>query len=411
MPARKAISVGLDIGSSKVAVCVVSQNADAVDILAVGRAKTTGVRKGVIVDVEETVSSITAALDEACKLSDFEIGSAVVGIGGSHLTSETSRGVIAVSKVDGEITEADVSKVIEAAKAVPNQPNREVLHVIPKTFIVDGQEGIINPVGMSGIRLEVDTNIISGSLSAIKNLARATDQVGLAISEMVFSPLATAKVILSKQQQEIGVILIDIGAGTTSYAVFEEGDLLHSGVLPIGSDHITNDIAIGLRTNINLAEIIKIKYGYATPEKINEKEEIDLAKLDKTEEGTTNVKYVAEIIEARLNEIFMLIRDDLRAINRDGMLPAGVVLTGGGAKLEGIQDLVKDILRLPSQIGKPQISLSGLVDNVADPVYATSCGLAIWGLVSGGQTVRRTPGTEIGGIVDKLKNTFKHFLP
>ena len=411
MPAKKQISVGLDIGSSKVAVCIGNQSENLVDILAVGRAKTTGVRKGVIVDIEETVSSITAALDEACKMSDFEINSVVVGINGSHLTSKTSRGVIAVSKIDGEITESDKQRAIDAAKAVPNQPNREILHVIPKNFIVDGQEGISDPVGMSGIRLEVDTNIISGSLSAIKNLARVTDQVGLSISEMIFSPLATARLVLSKQQKEIGVILIDMGAGTTSYTVFEEGDLLHSGVLPIGSDHITNDIAIGLRTNIHLAEIIKIKYGYATPDKIDEKEEIDLSKLDKSETGATTVKYVAEIIEARLNEIFMLIRDDLRAINRDGMLPAGVVLSGGGAKLEGIQELVKDILRLPTQIGKPQIELSGMVDNISDPIYATSCGLAIWGLDSGGHQQRKISAVEIGGIVDKLKSTFKHFLP
>lgn len=409
---KKQVSVGLDIGSAKVAVCIAAGEEGAIDILGVGKATSNGVRKGTVVDIEETVSAISAALDEAEKMCDFSVGSVVVGIGDSNIVSEISHGVIAVAKSDGEITEDDAMRVIEAARAVPNQPNREILHVIPKTFSIDGQGGIADPVGMSGIRLEVDTNIISGSLPAIKNLNRCVTQAGLSTADLVFSPLATAKTMLSRQQKEIGVILIDIGAGATKYVVFEEGDLLHSSVLPIGSGHITNDIAIGLRTNISLAEIIKIKYGYASPEKIDEKEEIDLEKLDKSESGSANVKYIAEIIEARLNEMFMLIRDDLRSINREGMLPAGVVLTGGGAKLDGISDMVKDILRLPSQIGKPEIPLSGVVDNLKDPVYATSAGLAVWGIESGNaSTSRKISSLDTGNMVGKLKNVFKNFLP
>lgn len=409
---KKQISVGLDVGSSKVGVCIGSKNDGVIDVIGVGKAASNGVRKGVVVDIEESVSAISAALEEAERMCDFSIGSAVVGLGDAHIESKISHGVIAVSKSDGVITEADAMRVIEAARAVPNEPNREILHVIPKTFSIDGQGDITDPVGMSGIRLEVDANVISGSLAAIKNINRCVSQAGLSVSDMVFSPLATSKVMLSRQQQEIGVILIDIGAGTTSYIVFEEGDLLHSNVLPIGSGHITNDIAIGLRTNLNLAETIKIKYGYASPEKIDEKEEIDLSKLDKSESGTANVKYIAEIIEARLNEIFMLVRDDLRSINRDGMLPAGVVLTGGGAKLEGVSEMVKNVLRLPSQIGKPAIELTGVVDNISDPVYATSAGLMVWGIESGNSaTSRKISSPEIGNVIDKVKNVFKHFLP
>ncbi|MEI8061086.1 MAG: cell division protein FtsA [Candidatus Berkelbacteria bacterium] len=409
---KKLISCGLDIGTSKVSVCIGTISDGNIDILGLGKSVCNGVRKGVIVDVEETVTAISTALEEAERMCDCQVDSVVVGVGGSHIESTISRGVIAVSKNDGEISEADAMRVIDAARAVPNQPNREVLHVIPKTFTVDGQPGISDPVGMSGIRLEVDTNVISGSLAAIKNVSRCASQAGLAISDMVFSPLATAKIMLSKQQKEIGVILIDIGAGTTSYVVFEEGDLVHSGVLAIGSAHITNDIAIGLRTNINLAELIKIKYGYASPEKIDDKEEINLSTFDKTETGTASVKYIAEIIEARLNEIFVLIRDELREINREGMLPAGVVLTGGGAKLEGMAEMVKDILRLPTQIGKPILPLTGVVDNLNDPVYATSAGLMTWGIESGSVAApKKMSAPELGGVVNKVKDAFKHFLP
>jgi len=409
---KKLFSVGLDIGSSKVSVCIGTVSDGNIDILGLGKAACNGVRKGVVVDVEETVTAISTALEEAERMCDCPVDSVTVGIGGSHIESTISRGVIAVSKNDGEISEADAMRVIEAARAVPNQPNREVLHVIPKTFTVDGQPGIADPVGMSGIRLEVDTNVISGSLAAIKNVSRCASQAGLAISDMVFSPLATAKIMLSKQQKEIGAILIDIGAGTTSYVVFEEGELIHCGVLPIGSGHITNDIAIGLRTNINLAELIKIKYGYASPEKIDDKEEIDLSTFDKSETGTASLKYIAEIIEARLNEIFILIRDELREINREGMLPAGVVLTGGGSKLEGMAEMVKDILRLPTQIGKPIMPLSGVVDNLNDPVYATSAGLMVWGIESGNVAgPKKTQMPELGGMVGKVKNVFKNFLP
>jgi len=411
---KKIVSVGLDIGTSKISVCIGSNEEGPIDILGVGRAPSNGVRKGQIIDIEETVTGISQALEQAEKMCDFSVGSVVAGIDGSHITSSVSHGVIAVAKQDGEISESDAMRVIEAAKAVPSQPNIEVLHVMPKSFTVDGVAGIPDPVGMSGIRLEVDTNVISGSLSAIKNTHRAINQAGLSISDLVFSPLATAKIMLSKQQKEVGVILVDIGASTTSYVVYEEGDLIHCGVLPIGSGHITNDIAIGLRTNINLAETIKIKYGYASPEKIDEKEEIDLSKYDKNETVVANVKYVAEIIEARLNEIFVLIRDELRSINREGMLPAGVVLTGGGAKLEGITEMVKDTLRLPTDIAKPVVPLSGVVDNLGDPIYATSAGLMVWGLESGANAGSRSKsvGTaEIGGVINKVKNAFRQFLP
>lgn len=409
---RDNISVGIDVGSTKVITCVGKFEEGKTDIIGIGKSSNMGIRKGVIVDIEETVSAISASLEEAERMAGAPVQSAVVGINGPHIKSEESRGVIAVSRPDGEISETDVDRAIEAAKAIPNQPNREVLHVMPKKFIIDGHEEISDPLGMTGIRLEVIAQIISSSTNAVKGLGRSIDQAGVSMTELVFSPLACAEIILTKRQTDIGVVLVDIGANSTSYAVFEEGDLAFCDVIPIGTMHITNDIAIGLRTNIDLAETIKLKHGYAIPDKVDEKEVIELEKIDKNETGTAELKYIAEIIEARLNEILFLIKDSLAKINRDGTLPAGVILTGGGAKIEGIVELTKETLRLPAQVGKPIIEIGGLIDKLGDPVYATSIGLMLWGKnKNGGGNSFDFGVNNFGGIIDKVKSALKHFLP
>lgn len=406
------ISVGIDVGSTKVVTCIGKFDNGLVDIIGIGKSNNQGVRKGVIVDIEETVSAISASLEEAERMSGVALQSAVVGISGPHIESSETKGVIAVSRTDGEISEQDMNRAVESVRITPNKPNREVLHVIPKTFIIDGQEEIKDPTGMTGIRLEVNANVISSSTNAIKSLTRAIDQAGLHLSDIVFSPLAIAKVLLSKRQTDIGVILIDIGASTTSYAAYEEGDLLLCGVIPIGSTHITNDIAIGLRTNIEIADTIKLKYGYAIPDKVAEKEEINLNKLDKNETSIASTKYVSEIIEARLNEIFLMIKDELRKIDRDGTLPSGVVLTGGGAKIDGIVELAKSTMCLPVQVGKPIIEISGLVDKLDDPVYSTSIGLMLWGKdKTGGGNSFDFDVNGINGVVGKFKSMLKNFLP
>jgi len=255
--------------------------------------------------------------------------------------------------------------------------------------------------------------MITVSINAIRGVERAVSQAGIQMSQAVFSPLATAKVLLSKKQMDIGVILIDIGANTSSYVVYEEGEIFKCGVVPVGSAHITNDIAIGLRTKLDIAEAIKVKYGYALPDKIGEKEEIDLSKFDKHETEKVSLKYVAEIIEARLNEILLMIRDNLSTIDRDGTLPSGIVFTGGGAKLDGIIELAKNTMRLPAQIGYPQIEFSGLIDKLDDPVYATSIGLMLWSKDQtnggGGSFNFDVPG--LNGMVTKVKSIFKNFLP
>lgn len=406
------ISVGIDIGNTKVVTCVGKIDENTVDVIGVGKSSNQGIRKGVIVDIEETVSAISASLNEAERMAGFAINNATVGISGPFIESEQSHGVIAIARQDGEITQEDVMRVVEAARAIPSKPNREVLHVLPINFIIDGNEVVKDPIGMTGIRLEVIANIITASSNAVKSIIRSVEQAGLENNEMVFSPLAMSKVLLSKRQMDIGAMLIDIGAATTSYAVYEEGELITCGVVPVGSMHITNDIAIGLRTNLDLAETIKIKYGYALPDKVGEKEELDLSKLDKNEDTKVNLRYVAEIIEARLNEIFSLIKNNLMRIECNTALPAGIVITGGGSKIDGIIEMTKENMRLPAAYGKPIVEISGLIDKLDDPIYSTSIGLMYWG--KDRATAPAALNFDIPGInkiVGKFKSTFKNFLP
>lgn len=411
--AQQNILVGIDIGSTKVITCIGKVEGSVIDIIGLGESENQGIRRGVIEDIDETVSAITASLEEAERMAGITVDHATIGMSGPNIESEIIKGIIAISRPEGEINESDTLRVIDTAKVISNKPNRALIHSIPLNYVIDGTEMVKNPIGMSGIRLEVNTNMITVSINAIRGVERAVSQAGIQMSQAVFSPLATAKVLLSKKQMDIGVILIDIGANTSSYVVYEEGEIFKCGVVPVGSAHITNDIAIGLRTKLDIAEAIKVKYGYALPDKIGEKEEIDLSKFDKHETEKVSLKYVAEIIEARLNEILLMIRDNLSTIDRDGTLPSGIVFTGGGAKLDGIIELAKNTMRLPAQIGYPQIEFSGLIDKLDDPVYATSIGLMLWSKDQtnggGGSFNFDVPG--LNGMVTKVKSIFKNFLP
>ena len=272
--------VGIDIGTTKVAVTVGRVDEGLINIIGFSRVPNAGMRKGIITDTEDTISALTSALEEAERISGMPIQSANISIGGSHIMSTLSKGVVAVSRADGEISASDVNRVMEAAQTVALPPNREIIHVVPKYFIIDGQEGISDPIGMSGIRLEVEAVVVSGASSAIKNLVKSLQQVNIAIEGMVFAPIAAAHVLTNKKQKDLGLAVVDIGGGTTSLAVFENGDLLHCAVLPVGSINITNDLAIGLRTSLEVAEKIKLNYGSAIPENVAENETIDLADFD-----------------------------------------------------------------------------------------------------------------------------------
>ncbi len=406
--------LGLDIGTTKVAASIGRHAEGTIEILGMCQVPSSGLRKGQVIDIEETVSAISAVLEQAERFAGAPLGRAVVSLGGAHVETASSKGVIAVSRPDGEITHQDVDRVLEAARAVAMPANREIIHVLPKHFTVDAEPGVVDPVGMTGIRLEVDAHVVSCASSAARNLIRAINQAGLEVQDLVFDPLASAEILLSKRQKESGVILIDIGAGTTSLIVYEEGDLVHAKILPIGSMHITNDIAIGLRTSIDVAEAVKIKYGHARTEDVRDTDLADLSSIDPAELDQPKQKYVAEIIEARLGELFMMISDELRAVGKDGTLPAGALFTGGGAQLAGLIESAKDALHLPAKRALPTMELAGAVDKLDDPTYATSIGLVLWGL-AGQPTAAGRPATlslsGMEGALGKAQDFLRQLLP
>lgn len=408
--------VGLDIGTANVRAVQAKFDAQAqgYSIIGASEVPAVGIRRGVIVDIEEAVSSISVALEKVERMTGVPVQAANVSIGGSHISSISSHGVIAVSRADGEIMENDIVRAIDASQVISIPQNKEVLHVFPKSFTLDGQTGIKDPLGMTGIRLEVDTIIVQAGLPFVKNLTKAIMQAGLEIEDLVLAPCAAAESVLSRRQRDLGVIVADLGAGTTSVAVYEEGDLLHTAVIPIGQMHVTNDIAIGLRCSIETAEKVKLHYGHSDPKAVPKDEEIDLSKLDAGEEETTMRHYVVEIIEARQEEIFDHINNELKKINRDGKLPSGVVLTGGGSKMPGIVEFAKKRLRLPAVVGRPQ-NVTTIIDRVDDPAFATAVGLILWG-----GKFSQGPGKNFNGLVkgvfshpgfDKLRKWLKNFLP
>lgn len=409
---KEEIIVGLDIGSHKIRTIVsrVDFETEKPQIIGLGESFSNGIRRGVVVDVEEATSSISSSIEKAERTSGVPIEHAFVSVGGSHVISESSKGVIAVGRADNEITDDDVSRSIDAASAISLPPNHEILHVVPRYFIVDNQEGIKDPIGMNGVRLEVEAVIVEGATSYIKNLTKCIARAGIEIDDLIVSPLAASYSVLSKKQKELGVVLVDIGGGTTGLVVYEEGDLMTVSVLPIGSEHITNDLAIGLRTSIEDAERIKLEYGVAVASDVDKRDEVDLSKIVGGEPQLVARKKIVEIIEARLSEMFSMVDKELRKIDRSGKLPAGIVLCGGGAKLPNIVDLAKKELRLPAQIGFPE-SIPGVVDKMDDPAYATPEGLIMWGL-SHVEERKDIPGiSSMGNTVDKIKGWFKTFLP
>lgn len=413
----ESIIAGLDIGSSSIRMVVGSRAAEQkLNIIAAAEVPAEGVTKGAVVSIEEAVNSLSKCLEKTGKIAGLPIESAWVGISGSHIISQESRGVVAVSRSDGEITEDDVERAIEAARTVATPSNYEILHVIPKSFIIDSQPNIKDPVGMTGIRLEVDAQIIQGLSSHIKILTKCVYRTGLDIDDLVLSILAASEAVLTNRQKELGVVLINIGAATTSLIIFENGDVLHTAVLPIGSDHITADLAIGLRVSIDTAERVKIDYGSALPKDIIKKDEINLAEIDHTvseAEAVVSRKYMAEIIEARVEEIFEKIDQELRRVDRSGSLPAGVVLIGGGAKLPGIVDVAKRKLKLPACLGFVQ-NLTSAIDKIQDLSFLTAVGLVAWGdQLTKGKNRRFSVGQfkSIAQVGEKVRGWIRGIMP
>ncbi len=412
------IITGLDIGSSTIRVVVGQVVPDEtgkpqLHITGAVSVPSEGVHKGTVSSMEDAVSSVSKALERAERMTGVAVNSAWVSIAGHNIFVQESHGVIGISRADADIREEDVERVIEAARTVATPSNYEILHVIPKSFTVDGQHGIKDPVGMSGIRLEVDAVIIQTLSSQIKNLTKTIYRTGLDIDDLVFTPLATAEAVLTQRQKELGVCVIDIGASSTSIVVFEEGDILHTAVLPVGGDHLTNDIAIGLRTSLEVADRVKIELGNAVPDDVDRKQQFSLSDFGSSEDEMIKARFVSEIIEARIEELFENIDDELRKVDRSGMLPVGTVLTGATMHLPGIADVAKRVLRLPASIGRP-IGVSSVIDEVQDSAYATAVGLTLWGFAIRGAHGSKFNLLNIKGvnqIADQLRKWMKSLIP
>jgi cell division protein FtsA len=379
MPKNSYI-VGLDIGTKKVAAIIGEITEDRkVEIIGIGTADSKGLRKGVVVNLDATTSAIKKAQEEAELMAGVEIDSAFVGISGAHIKSFNSRGVIAVSGKNREITREDIRRVIDQSKAVSIPPDREIIHVIPQEFVVDEQDGIKAPLGMSGIKLEVNVHIITSAITSVQNLKTCVERAEVEIEEIVLNQIAIADSVLTHDEKELGVGLVDIGAGTTEVAIFERGSLWYTSIIPIGGDNFTNDIAVGLRTPIPEAEKIKKKFGCVSSPALDEQETIEVPSVGKARKPRVLSRQIlADIIQPRAEEIFRLVDNDIKRMGYEKSLNSGIVLTGGTALLEGLEEVAEEIFDLPVRRGDP-MGIGGLVDRVSTPDYATAVGLILYG--------------------------------
>lgn len=419
---NNSIVVGIDIGSTNVRTIIAerSRGEENPRVIGVSVVPSFGIRRGVIIDVEDVIKTVNESVEKAERMAGVQVKRAIFNIGGGDIGFQSSKGVIAIGKADGEVLEDDVNRVISEAQIISLPMNREIVHVLARKYRLDDQDNIKDPLGMKGVRLEVDALVIESSSTHIKNISKCAYQANIEIDDLVLEPLAASKSVLSKKQKELGVVLINIGGGTTSLAVYEEGDLVHTAIIPVGAGHITNDIAIGLRTSIDVAEKIKLEYGSALSRDTNKKEGIDLAQIDSGEEGVVSRYHVAEIIEARFEEIFLLVQKELKLIGKAGLLPSGAVLVGGGAKMTHTADLAKEILGLPVQVGFP-LGLGGMLNKVNDPSFAVAAGLILWAEQQGasfpsGESFLNSKTVDIfkrgtGEGVEKAREWLKKFLP
>lgn len=413
---KNSIIAGLDIGSTAVRLAVgqIVPGAGEPELHVIGAADSLseGVHKGVVASIEEAISSITACLERTELMIGLPIDSVWVGISASQVLAENSKGVVAVSKSDGEISIEDVERAIEAARTVATPLNYEIIHVIPTSYTVDGQGGVTDPVGMTGVRLEVETKIIQGLSTHIKNLTRAVYRTSLDINDLVLSILATTEAVLTDRQKDLGAVVLNIGSSATSMAAYQDGDILDTWSFPIGSQHITGDLAFGLRTSIEAAEKLKIEYGTPLPKEISKSEQIDLREFGAVESELVARRYVAEIIEARVGELLEQVDKGLKRLGgRGGMLPAGLILTGGGAKLCGLVEFAKQKLKLPVSLGYP-LNITSVTDKVNDLSFTTAIGLLKWGyLATRSGSVGRVSSSSKRDLFGKAKKFLKMLVP
>jgi len=400
----KNLIVGLDIGTSKVAAIVGELTPDGtIDVVGIGSNQSRGLKKGVVVNLESTVHSIQRAVEEAELMAGCQINSVFVGIAGSHISSLNSNGVVAIR--DNEVVPSDIERVIDSARAVAIPADQKILHIMPQEFIIDGQEGIKEPVGMAGIRLEAKVHIVTGAVSAAQNIIKCVRRCGLEVDDIILEQLASSSAVLTDDEKELGVCLVDIGGGTTDIAVFCDGFIRHTAVIPIAGDQVTNDIAVALRTPTQHADDIKLKYACALTQLVQDDEMIDVPSIGDRPTRKISRGNLAEIIEPRYEELMMLVQAELRRSGFENIVAAGVVLTGGSAKVEGLVELAEEVFHMPVRLGYPQY-VSGLSDVVRNPIYATGVGLLLFGQQN---SVANSSEDKIGfqAMWEKMKSWFQ----
>ena len=404
--------VGVDVGTTKICAIIAELTGDgSLDIIGIGTSPSKGLRKGVVINIDVTVDSIKRALEEAELMAGVDVYSAFVGIAGGHIKGINSRGVIAVSGKNREITQRDIDRVIDAAKAVALPVDREVIHVLPQEFMVDGQAGIKEPLGMSGVRLESEVHIVTGAVTSAQNIIKCCNRAGLEVQDIVLQQLASSLSTLTADEKDLGVVLVDIGGGTSDIAVFTDGSIYHTAVLSVGGDHVTNDIAIGLRTPVHEAEEIKKKYGCASTMLVEEEVKIEVGGLGSRRPRIVSRHMLSEIIRPRLEEIFSLVDREVRRAGFGDANVAGMVVTGGSSILAGVPELAEEMLNVPVRRGIPT-GVAGLVDIVASPIYATAVGLVQYGAQHRHQRKFRrvTEGALFSRVTDRMREWFGEFF-
>jgi cell division protein FtsA len=410
--------VAIDVGTTKVCTIVAQvQDSGRINVLGVGLTPSKGLDKGVVVNIDDAVNAIATSVEKAERLSGYRIGTAFVGVSGRHVSSLNSRGVVAVARSDHEITRHDVARAVEAAQAVAIPTQREVIHVIPRAYVVDGNEGIRDPIGMSGFRLEVETHIVTGEVMAIQNLIKSVQKAGVEIDDLVLQPLASGESVLTPDDKDRGVVLVDMGGGTTDIAVFAQGGIWHTSVIPVGGNQFTNDIVLVQQTPHNTAEYLKLRYGSAVAEEPEDEASdiIDAEGFTPGERQQISRYTLNQIIQARAEELTELIYNEIRRSGYEGLLPAGLVLTGGTALLPRVDELMRDMLGIPVRVGVPG-ELTGLADSLNSPPYATAVGLLRWGSRHGAAMIN-TPASgagdrsEWGSTYERFKTWLREFLP
>ncbi|OGT34253.1 MAG: cell division protein FtsA [Gammaproteobacteria bacterium RBG_16_51_14] len=402
----KNLIVGLDIGTSKIAAIVGEISVDdEIEIIGIGSTRSRGLKKGVVVNIESTVHSIQRAIEEAELMAGCEIHSVYTGIAGSHIRSLNSHGIVAIR--DNEVSSGDVDRVIDAARAVAIPADQKILHILPQEFVIDSQEGVKEPIGMSGVRLEAKVHIVTGAVSAAQNIIKCVRRCGLEVDDIILEQLASSYSVLTEDEKDLGVCLVDIGGGTTDIAVFTDGAIHHTAVIPIAGDQVTNDIAIALRTPTQHAEDIKVQYACALTQLANPEETIEVPSVGDRPPRRLARQTLAEVVEPRYEELFSLVQAEIRRSGFEDLIAAGIVLTGGSSKMEGVVELAEEIFHMPVRIGIPTY-VTGLSDVVKSPIYSTGVGLLLFGRKQLHETMPQIRlNGHMKGVCDRMKSWFQ----